>query len=141
MLNISNEALVEVAQDIDPNDPLAAKKLQRIVYNNTLFREIGVVNSEGYLVLTSLDRVDPPIWIKPQHRSNPEDRTLQIRGPMETVIMGEESIILGLPTQGQGEVNVVVNPLVLTTTWGGTLPSDLGPDGFLPTLIRRPEKS
>lgn len=130
LIQLSNDTLTDVAKDIDPADPLAAKKLQRIVYNNPLFREIGVINSDGYLVLTSLDRVVPPLRVKPEDRSNPGDRTLQIRGPMQTAIMGEESIILGLPTQGQGEVNVVVNPLVLTTSWGSTLHLELGSDGF-----------
>ncbi|MGF1570065.1 MAG: EAL domain-containing protein [Nodosilinea sp.] len=43
----------------------------------------------------------------------------------------EDSIILSLPTVGQGEVNLLVHPLILTTEWGLLRPPDLGPDGFL----------
>lgn len=137
LLRTADNVLSDVAEDIDPNDPNALSRLQRIVYEYPHFQEIGIINNEGFLILTSLDKVTPPAFIKPENRSNPEAKTLQILGPMKTTIMQKESIILSLPTQGQGEVNALVNPFILTVEWGCPFPSDLGPDGFFAYINRK----
>ena len=136
LFGTADNILSNVVRDIDPNDPNALSRLQRIVYDYPHFREIGIINHEGFLILTSLAEVTPPAFIKPEHRSNPANRTLQLLGPMKTIIMQKKSIILSLPTQGQGEVNAVVNPLILTAEWGCPLPSELGPDGFFAYINR-----
>ena len=131
VLRTGNEILLDVSNTIDPNDPEAEERLERIVYDNPLFREIGIVNEQGFLVLTNLGAVTPPELIDPEYRSDARTPTLQIVGRERTVVMGEESIILSLPTDGLGEVNALVNPVILTAPWGASQLLTLGNDGFL----------
>lgn len=131
VLKTGNEILLDVSNTIDLNDPKAEESLERIVYENPLFREIGIVNEQGFLVLTSLGVVSPPELIDLEHRSDARTSALQIVGRERTIVMGEESIILSLPTEGLGEVNALVNPVILTAPWGASQSSALGTDGFL----------
>ena len=131
VLSTGNKILLDVSKTIDPNDPEAEERLERIVYDNPLFREIGIVDEQGFLVLTNLGAVTPPELIAPEYRSDARTPTLQIVGRERTVVMGEESIILSLPTEGLGEVNALVNPVILTAPWGASQLLTLGNDGFL----------
>ncbi|WOD38194.1 EAL domain-containing protein [Nodosilinea sp. E11] len=137
LLKNGNDVLLDVARNVDPNDPMAKAMLERIVYDNPTFREIGIINDQGFLLLTSFGLVDPPKKISFDQRSNPNDDSLQILGPLQTAIMGEESIILSLPTQGLGEVNALVNPIILTEPWGTDRSLHLGTDGFFAYINTR----
>ena len=119
VLRTGNEILLDVSNTIDPNDPEAEERLERIIYDNPLFREIGIVDEQGFLVLTNLGDVTPPELIDPEYRSDARIPALQIVGRERTIVMGEESIILSLPTEGLGEVNALINPVILTAPWGG----------------------
>jgi sensor c-di-GMP phosphodiesterase-like protein len=130
LLATGRQLLEDVAQTVDINDPKAEETLEKLVYDSPLFREIGIIDEQGFLVLTSLGKVEPPVWIKPEHRPSPERAEVQILGPVQTAVMQEKSIILGLPTQGLGEVNALVNPIILTDPWGCVLSGSLGQDGF-----------
>lgn len=131
LLREGDRLLKSVAQNIDIQDPEAEEKLEKLVYESPLFREIGIIDNQGFLVLTSLGRLEPPVWIMPDHRSSPQKPELQILGPLQTAVMQEASIILSLPTNGAGEVNALVNPVILTEPWGYVfVDGDFGQDGF-----------
>lgn len=130
LLKSGNEILIDIAKNVDPNDPRAEETLKKKVYTAPFFREFGIIDEQGFLTLTSFGVVDPPQKIPSEKRSNPDNDSLQIIGPLRTVVMEENSIVLSLPTQGLGEVNALVNPVVLITPWGGTRSLDLGQDGF-----------
>jgi len=133
LLKNGSDVLSDVARNVDPNtpnDPNSKAILQRIVYDKPLFREIGIINNQGFLTLTSFGPVDPPQKVSLDQRSNPNDSSLQILGPLQTVVMGEESIVLSLPTQELGEVNALVHPIILTEPWGVDRSLHLGNDGF-----------
>lgn len=100
--------------------------LQRAVYNLRSFRESGLIDAEARLVCTSLGPVDPPVLIVPAKRSTPALQRMQIVGLVDTEVMRQRSLILGLPTTGQGEVNLLLDPAVLTEVFE-TAP--LGPGG------------
>jgi sensor c-di-GMP phosphodiesterase-like protein len=102
--------------------------IRRTVYNDPRFREVGIINSQGDLVMTSLGEVKPPIPIPPEDRAKPSDKSLQVLGVIRTAVMREKSLILSLPTGGEGEVNLLVDPVVLTYFLDD---SELGPDGFI----------
>ena len=129
LLEKAEATLMDVAEYVDYADPNAVEQLQKIVYDEPLFREIGLINTDDYLVVTNLGRIDPPRFVKPEERSNPDDRSLQILGPFKTAIMQEESLILALPID-QGEVNVLVDPSILIADWGSSIPLELGPGGY-----------
>lgn len=133
LLKSGNDVLLDLANTIDPDipdDPETKARLERIVYDNPLFRELGIINDQGFLTLTSFGVVNPPKEIDPARRSDPSNSSLQIIGPFRTEVMGEESIILSLPTQGLGEVNAIVDPVILTALWGTDRPLDIDSDGF-----------
>ncbi|MEM0979509.1 MAG: EAL domain-containing protein [Cyanobacteria bacterium P01_H01_bin.58] len=48
--------------------------------------------------------------------------------------MQERSIVLVLPTQGKGELNILVDPILLNTIWQGFNELDIGPDGYVAYL-------
>ena len=105
-----------------------AELLRRTAYNSPYFREVGLVDSEGNLVCTSLGPTVPPIAVPPSQLLNYANRTVQIAGLVRTQLMKESSIVISLPTGGRGEVNVLVNPSVLTELFD-LFP--LGPDGYV----------
>ncbi len=137
VLRTGNEILLDVSNTIDPNDPEAEERLERIIYDNPLFRETGIVDEQGFLVLTNLGDVTPPELIDPEYRSDARIPALQIVGRERTIVMGEESIILSLPTEVQGEVNALINPVILTAPWGASQSCALSTDGFLAYINTR----
>lgn len=62
---------------------------------------------------------------------------MQIIGPVTTAVMQEHSLRFSLPTDGQGEVNLVVNPSLLTLRWGCETEINLGDDGFIAFLLKK----
>ena len=107
--------------------------LQRLVYNDFQFREAGIVSKDGFLTLTSLGVVNPPLAVSlAKSGFNPNDPDLQILGPGKTQIMGERSIALALPGSEQvGFVYLLVDPILLTYFLEATPNLDLGPGGFV----------
>jgi sensor c-di-GMP phosphodiesterase-like protein len=129
LLRAADTILTRIAADSDGQvTPETFKLLRRYVYNDPRFREVGIINQQGFLVLSSLEPIEPPIAISPNQRADLNRKSMQMLGPLKTAVMKEESIILSLPTQGQGEVNLVVDPIVFTYFLDDT---DLGPEGFI----------
>ena len=61
--------------------------LQRIIYDDPRFREVGIVNRTGYLYLTNLGVIDPPVLLPENTRSDPSRKEMQIIGPVTTTVM------------------------------------------------------
>ena len=127
----ARESLSRIAAAVERGDDDILDLLQVIVYDNSFFREAGVIDSAGYLVLTNLGDVEPPAYIAPDHRPDPALQEMQVYGPFQTKVMRESSIIFGLPTAGDGVVNVLVNPNVLLYFLNIVSEPELGPDGYL----------
>ena len=108
--------------------PQLRSQLDRLVYADLRFRESGVTDPDGRLVLTDRGPVEPPVVVAPNERVNPGAKTAEVVGRVRTKVMQEESIIIGRPTTGQGSVNLLVQPDVLTLYLDGL---DLGETGFL----------
>ena len=112
------------------NDARHLQLLQRTVYRDPRFREIGVGNQEGALYLTSLGFIEPPILLQDRARLDLSKKELQILGPLTTQVMQERSLVLALPTQDQGEINILVDPILLSH-WLEINGLELGPDGYI----------
>ena len=112
------------------NDARHLQLLQRTVYRDPRFREIGVVNEAGALYLTSLGFIEPPILLQDRARLDLSKKELQILGPLTTQVMQERSLVLALPTRGQGEINILVDPILLSH-WLEINGLELGPDGYI----------
>lgn len=108
--------------------PEAERLLRQIVYNSPRIREAGIVDARGFLAFTTAKPLAAPIPILSERRVDPDRPTLQVVGRLRTVVMHEESIVLALPTSGQGEVNLLVDPAVLSWFLDDV---DLGPKGYL----------
>jgi sensor c-di-GMP phosphodiesterase-like protein len=135
LLTTTDLILMDLAADIQNLDALntetALNLAQTITYADPRFREVGIVDEDGALVVTSLGILDPPIPLPDDIRADLDRKTLQIVGPVTTKVMQERSIVLALPTQGKGEVNVLIDPIILTTYWSDIEQLDLGRTGFL----------
>ena len=106
----------------------AKRLLREIVYTNPYFREAGIIDERGFLIYSTAAEVETPIEIPPEQRSDPSVKSMQIVGLVQTSIMRERSIVLRLSTRGQGEVNVLVDPGLLTLLFRDV---ELGPGGSL----------
>ncbi len=104
------------------------KQLVRLVYEDLRFREAGLNDPTGRLVLTNFGPVEPPILITESERCRPGENRLQVVGLIKTAIMREKSIIIGVPTEANGSLNVLVEPSALTVYLDDV---DLGPQGYL----------
>jgi c-di-GMP phosphodiesterase len=104
------------------------KLLARAEYIDPRFREIGLVDDSGFLVATNFGSVDPPVKIPPGQRADPLVRQLQVIGNFETALMREYSVVLALPTRGQGEFELLVDPVILVDFLAEI---DRDPDGFI----------
>jgi sensor c-di-GMP phosphodiesterase-like protein len=112
ILRMADETLQRLAREIGSLNLVQASELmQRTVYYQPYFREAGLIDEAGNLVCTSLGPVVPPIAVPPEHKSNPAVPTMQIVGLIKTTVMPTESIIVGLPTSGRGEVNLLDRPV------------------------------
>jgi sensor c-di-GMP phosphodiesterase-like protein len=108
--------------------PESVKLLGQLVYNDPRFREAGIIDERGYLVHTTVSPIEYPIEVAPDQRSKPEAQSLQVIGPLKTKVMGEQSIVLALPTRDYGEVNLLVDPTILKHFLDGI---ELGPSGHV----------
>jgi sensor c-di-GMP phosphodiesterase-like protein len=109
--------------------PETKKQLDRLVYDDPLFREAGLIDPAGRLVLTTAADQIPPTLIPAAQRSDPRDSRTQIVGLVRTTIMKSDSVIFARPTGlGDGSMNLLVDPELLLMYWD-TL--DLGPTGYL----------
>lgn len=115
LLEDGERILTRIAREADlAASPETIRLLSRTEYVEPRFREIGIIDANGALVATNFGPVVPPIPIPREQRSDPADRHLQLVGLFRTALMGERSIILALPTTGEGEVNLLVDPVNLT---------------------------
>lgn len=106
----------------------AERLLDEIVYTNPYFREGGIIDAQGFLIYSTAALVEPPIEIPAELRSDPSVEALQILGLVQTRVMREESIVLALPTEGEGEVNLLLDPAILSLFFEDV---ELGPRGAL----------
>lgn len=121
--------LEKLARDTGGNfTSQTAEYLARVVYNQTYFREAGLIDERGNLVCTSLGAVQPPIPVAPNEKSDPANPRMQIIGVVRTAVAGEDSVIVSLPTHGRGEVNVLIDPSQFIDLFADI---DLGPDGSI----------
>ncbi|NEQ42609.1 MAG: EAL domain-containing protein [Leptolyngbya sp. SIOISBB] len=127
-------------ENFEGTEQAAWQLLQQIAYNDPRFREVGIVDEQGYLVATSLGPVEPPIAIKSKTRADLSRREIQIVGPVTTSVMQQRSLVLALPTQGQGELNVLIDPTLLQDFWTALGEQDLGQEGFLVYVDQHHEK-
>jgi sensor c-di-GMP phosphodiesterase-like protein len=104
------------------------RRLARLVYGDPRFREAGIIDQNGNLVVTNFGPLVPPVPVPPDQRSDPTIPELQVIGLVRTAVMEEKSVILALPVAGTGEINVLVDPQVLTAYLQDM---DLGPSGFV----------
>jgi sensor c-di-GMP phosphodiesterase-like protein len=124
--------------------PESKNLLREIVYTNPYFREGGLLDAQGFLVYSTVAAIEEPIWIPNEQRSDPALEGLQVLGLARTRIMQEASIVLALPMQGQGEVNLLLDPGLLSLFFEnvaldpeGSL-SFTGPKGGVLTVLGRP---
>jgi sensor c-di-GMP phosphodiesterase-like protein len=109
--------------------PETQKQLVRLRYEDPRFREAGLIDAEGRLALSSEKLNFAPIPVSESERSNPKLKSTQLVGRVRTVIMQDQSLIIGRPTgQGQGSLNLLVDPEILTLYWENL---ELGSTGFL----------
>lgn len=104
------------------------RHLAQLVYDDPRFREAGVIDGSGNLIVTNFGLVQPPLPIPVEARADPGNQRLQVVGLFRTVLMKEKSIVVALPTDDGGEVNVLIDPRVLR---GYPNETDLGPTGFV----------
>lgn len=108
--------------------PESKNLLREIVYTNPYFREGGLLDERGFLVYSTVAAIEAPIWIPSEQRSDPALEGLQILGLARTRIMQEASIVLALPIGRQGEVNLLLDPSLLSLFFEDVA---LDPDGSL----------
>ncbi|MBW4554019.1 MAG: EAL domain-containing protein [Aphanocapsa sp. GSE-SYN-MK-11-07L] len=129
LLEQAESTLYRLAKDTNGQPtPEAINLLRRKIYNDPRFREAGIINEAGFLVATNFGPVDPPLKIPPEYRPNFKQKQVQLVGLFRTVLMKEKSIVISLPTTGEGRVNLLVDPIILTEYLN---PSELGPEGFM----------
>jgi sensor c-di-GMP phosphodiesterase-like protein len=134
LIEDADRILTRLARDSDLTpSPATIRLLARAEYIDPRFREVELINEDGFLVATNFGLVDPPIRIPAEQRADPRARRLQVLGVFETSLMREYSIVLALPTQGGGQLNLLVDPVILVDFLGEI---DRDPDGFV-VLTRR----
>jgi sensor c-di-GMP phosphodiesterase-like protein len=130
--DLLQEAELELTRFVQVTDgrvtPESKKLLREIVYTNPYFREAGIVDEQGFLVHSTAAEIETPIEIPSDQRSDASVKSMQIVGLVQTSIMREKSIVLRLSTRGRGEVNVLVDPGLLTLLFRDV---ELGPGGNL----------
>ncbi len=130
--DLLQQAELELTRFVQVTDgrvsPESKKLLREIVYTNPYFREAGIIDEKGFLVHSTAAEIETPIAIPPDQRADPSVKSMQIVGLVQTSIMRERSIVLRLSTRGQGEVNVLVDPGLLTLLFRDV---ELGPGGNL----------
>jgi sensor c-di-GMP phosphodiesterase-like protein len=129
LLEQAEATLYRLAKDTD-EQPTAQSinLLRRVIYNDPRFREAGIINQAGFLVATNFGPVNPPLKIPPEYSPNFKQKQMQVTGLFRTLLMKEKSIVINLPTTGEGRVNLLVDPVILTEYLN---PSEFGPEGFV----------
>lgn len=139
LLEDADEILRRANIDLQEADrQTAVRVLQRQIYNDFRFREAGIINSEGLLVLSSLGVVDPPQTPSlAKIHFNAANPDLQVLGPGRSQLMQERSIALVLKGTGKiGSIYLLVDPAMLNS-FLDMLPSiDLGSSGFIAFLTQ-----
>jgi sensor c-di-GMP phosphodiesterase-like protein len=107
---------------------MAKRLLDDMVYVDPFFREAGVIDAEGWLVHSTASGFTSPFLVTAESRADPADPEAQLLGLFRTRAMAQDSIILAMPVPGRGEVNLLVEPEILTVAFQRL---DLGRDGFV----------
>jgi len=102
-------------------------QLQQVVFRSPYFRECGLIDQAGNLVLTNHGPVVPPRAVARGAGgvggggagTDSAGTGMQIRASPNTWLTGESSLVLAMPTGGEGEVYVVVDPSLVRTMIGG----------------------
>jgi len=125
----AGERLVEFARltDLEQSE-LAEALLADIVYDEPSVREAGFIDADGILRFSTAERFDRPVRVAAGARADPAVHAPQILGRFRTQVMADESIIVALPVAGRGEVNLLLDPEVLTLAFDQL---DLGRNGRL----------
>jgi sensor c-di-GMP phosphodiesterase-like protein len=108
--------------------PESERLLRAIVYTDPYFREARIIDERGFLIHSTVAPIDLPIEIPADQRADPSIESLQVIGLQQTPLMREKSIVLALPTEGQGEVDLLVDPALVSLFFHEV---DLGPRGYL----------
>lgn len=131
----ADDKLRGYARDVAKHPADARREwLDRLVYNDSRFREAGEIDAQGRLALTDRGPRQPPDFVPADQRPNPADPKTQLIGRFETLVKKEESIVLSRPTGDPADprdlrsVNLLVKPDVLTDPFAA---ADLGPTGYL----------
>ncbi len=129
LLEEAESTLYRLAKDTD-GKPAAQSinLLRRVVYNDPRFREAGIINEAGFLVATNFGAVNPPLRIPSEYSPDFKQKQVQVTGLFRTLLMKEKSIVISLPTTGEGRVNLLVDPAILTEYLNTV---ELGPEGFI----------
>ncbi len=99
--------------DLTPS-PVAQRWLQDVVYTDPFIREAGILDTSGALIYSTADETLEPFDVPAYARADPALPEAQIVGRFNTRIMQEDSIIVALPVPGRGEINMLLDPAVLT---------------------------
>ena len=131
LLRQGQKNLREMKDVLDEDESVLRETLIRIVYESPYFREAGVIDETGRLVVTNLGPLDPPRDIPATHRSDRSDPGVQLVGPLETMVMHRRSMILIQPTPNGLEVNLLFDPSLLLYFVDPFEEASLGPDGYV----------
>ncbi len=120
----SMRALEESTRNVTPE--AAVPFLASAIYRTPLFREAGLMDTQGRLVATSLGPVNPPFVVRADSRAPPSAPrgALHTVGIVTTEGMKLPSLILAFPTQDGRELNFLMDPLVMTTSLSGVVMDD-----------------
>jgi sensor c-di-GMP phosphodiesterase-like protein len=130
--DILQEAELELTRFVNVSGGRAtpeAESLPRaIVYTDPYFREARIIDERGFLIYSTVATIDLPIEIPADQRADPGVQTLQVVGLHETPLMREKSVVLALSMGKQGEVDLLVDPALLSLFFHEV---QLGPGGYL----------
>jgi sensor c-di-GMP phosphodiesterase-like protein len=130
--DILQEAELELTRFVNVSGGLATPESERllreIVYTDPYFREARIIDQRGFLIHSTVATLDLPIEMPADQRADPSIKSLQVVGLQQTPLMREKSIVLALPTGGQGEVDLLVDPGLVSLFFHEV---ELGPGGYL----------
>ncbi len=104
----------------------AAPLLARAIYRTPLFREAGLIDSQGRLVATSQGPVDPPFIVSRESLapSSVQRGALYTVGIVTTQVMSLPSLVLAFPAADGRQLNFLMDPLLVTTSLSGIVMDD-----------------
>ena len=113
--------------DLKPDEALR-KELARLVYGDLRFREAGIIDPAGNLVLTDRGFENPPIPVEAAALPAEAGPNAQWVGRFRTAVMKDDSLVIARRTEKFGTADLLVQPDLLFYRSDG---SDLGPTGTI----------